>query len=341
MVDFRLLQREPGRRRRWPRAFAVLGAVAVLSAPASAFAAGGGPVVSGGGGPNPDELRLKHERAWLPAVPLQFGAEPYSAAESAAADAAAAEDCGLSAADATNLTLAPTWPEVAGSGSAPAPMTLSRYDDQTALADPQQRADGLFFNPGVGIWQLDSAGLGSQETAATAVDSQSAAKTAAAHIVGEYCDSAAGGASAAKSRAAAWSAWHACDEGACEDIYQRLATDGVTKVDSVGRYGGGEPRKCTFEGATYDCLYIDPHAAEGEDAWLSPDFGPAPVPAPFYAFTYSSGGGEYEVRYWLKGDSGADTDVSASRKLGTDARSELSWSAESALCDTTAGRGNC
>ncbi|MEB3368324.1 hypothetical protein [Saccharopolyspora mangrovi] len=329
------------RTRRLAVLFVALGITAGTTAPI-AVAAGGDGTISGGGGPNPNAERMSRDRGWVaPLAPLRFGAEPYAAVESAAKTAAGEAGCSISATAATYLTLSTTWPEVSQSGESPSPMTLSRYDDQTSLADPEQRAEGLFFNPGVGVWQLDSAGLGAKETAATAIDSSSAAATMVPHMVEKYCSAINGGSSEAQARASAWSDWHACDSGACEDVYQRLSSDGVTKDDSVGRYGGAEMRKCTFEGAEYDCLYADPSAAQGEDVWTSPDYGPAPVPAPFYAFTYEEGGTDYEVRYWLKGDSGALTDVSASRGLGVDARSELSWAKESSLCDTTTGTGNC
>ncbi|WP_243792423.1 hypothetical protein [Saccharopolyspora gloriosae] len=336
-----MVAKKPNRLRARPVLIAAAAAVVTLGVPSLAAAAGDGGSVSGGGGPNPEEIRLKHERAHVNAAPLKFGAESYEAVRSAAAAAAKDADCSVSADAATNLTLAMTWPEVAGSGAAPSPMTLSRYDDQTALGDPEQRGDGLFFNPGVGMWQLDSAGLGADETAATAIDSTAAASKVAPYLVGKYCDSVNAGASSSSARDTAWSAWHACDEGACEDVYQRLGKEGVTKDSTVTRHGGAKPRNCTYEGKSYECLYVDPDAVEGEDSWTSPDFGPAPVPDPFYVFTYTSGGAEYEVRYWLQGDSGAKTDVSASRKLGVDARSALSWEADSGLCDTTATRGDC
>lgn len=327
------------------RRFAVLlvafGITADTTVPV-ALAAGGDGTISGGGGPNPNAERMSRDRGWVvPFAPLHFGAEPYAAVEKAATTAAGEADCGISATAATYLTLSTTWPEVSPSGESPSPMTLSRYDDQTSLADPEQRAKGLFFNPGIGIWQLDSAGLGAKETAGTAIDSSAAAATMAPHVVDKYCSAINGGSSESEARASAWDAWHACDSGACEDVYQRLTSEGVTKDDGVDRYGGAEMRKCTFEGAEHDCLYVDPSAAQGQDAWTSPDYGPAPVPAPFYVFTYTEAGVDYEVRYWLKGDSGASADVSASRELGVDARSELSWAEESSLCDTTTGLGNC
>lgn len=335
-----MANKQPRRLRRLLIATAAVGLTAGLGAPV-VFAAGDGGTITGGGGENPEEIRLKRERAWVHADELKFGTEPYEAVQAAATEAVGSAGCSVSAEAAANLALAPTWPEVSPSGEAPSPMTMSRYDDQTSLADPEGRAEGLFFNPGVGIWQLDSAGLGGEETAATAIDSASAAQKMVPYMLGKYCGAVEGGSSEASARASAWSDWHACDDGACEDVFQQLKSEGVTTDDTVERHGGAEQRECTFDGGTYDCLFVEPSKAQGQDVWISPDYGPAPVPDPFYVFTYTTGGVDYEVRYWLKGDSGADTDVSASRELGVNARSELSWEAESTLCDTTEGRGNC
>ncbi|MBE9376263.1 hypothetical protein IQ251_17575 [Saccharopolyspora sp. HNM0983] len=313
----------------------VLGVLAAVAA----TAAGGVPAAADVDGRDWDEVRM--QRAQVASAPLQFGSEPLAQVRAAAEDAAAEASCGLDASEVTDLTLAPTWPEVSGDGEAPSPMTLSRYDDQSSLLDPQQRAEGLFFNPGVGIWQLDSAGMGAQDTAASAVDTGSAAQRVAPQIVQRYCSAVAGGSAEQQARAAAWQPWHACDEGACEDIYQRLTSEGVTEDPNVTRYGGAEQRTCSYEGAEYDCLYIDPDAAQGENSWSEPGFGPAPVPAPFYSFEHTEGGTTYEVRYWAAEDSGASTDVSALRPLGTDARGGLTWSSGSGMCDTTAGRGAC
>ena len=116
----------------------------------------------------------------------------------------------------------------------------------------------------------------------------------------------------------------------------------MTTDDSVDRFGGAEQKTCTFQGAEYDCLFVDPSKAQGENAWTDPGYGPAPVPDPFYVFTYSEGGTDYEVRYWMAADTGADTAVSASRELGVDAREKLSWAAETgAFCDVSAQRGSC
>lgn len=286
-----------------------------------------------------DEIRM--QRAQVDPGPLKFGSEPLAQVQAAAEDAASDASCEVSASEATDLTLSPTWPEVSGDGEAPSPMTLSRYDDQSSLLDPHERGEDLFFNPGVGMWQLDSAGAGAQDTAASAVDPGSAAQRVAPQVVDDYCSAVDGGSSEEQARAAAWQPWHACDDGACEDVYQRLRSDGVTEDSNVTRYGGAEQRTCSFEGSEHDCLYIDPDAAEGEDSWTGPEFGPAPVPAPFYSFEHTEGGTTYEVRYWMSEDTGTSGDVSALRPLGSDARGGLTWSSDSSMCDTTAARGAC
>ncbi|WP_263249150.1 hypothetical protein [Saccharopolyspora rosea] len=329
-----------GKQRGTVRALITVLAVAGLgfTGPAAA-AAGRDGTDSGGDGRSPEADRLARERAVVPKGPLHFGAEAYRAVREAAEAAASTASCPISADDAAGLALAPTWPETAGSGRAPSPMTLSRYDAQPALADPQRRGGGLFFNPGVGIWQLDSAGLGARETAATAIDSVGAANRMVPYVVGKYCR--ARETAPDRARARAWSDWHACDRGACETIFQRLRTERVVVDPGVTRFGGAQPRTCSYEGVDHDCLYVDPRRAEGERGWTAPGYGPAPVPAPFYVFTYDQGGTAYEVRYWLKDDSGSGADVSASRELGVNARTKLTWSAEAGLCDTTADRGAC
>ncbi|MFC7340939.1 hypothetical protein [Saccharopolyspora griseoalba] len=324
------------------RSSVLLAALIVTTATADhALAAGDDGVISGGGGPDPRAAQLVEQHSWVAPGPLRFGTAPYAQVRAAATAAAGSAACEVSPAEATDLTLSPTWPEVAPSGNAPSPMTLSRYDDQPSLSDPKQRSEALYFNPGVGAWQLDSAGLGADITAAEAIDVSAAADQVAPHVVDRYCAAINSGASAASARAEAWRAWRACGTGACEDVFQRLRGGALVQVDDVGRYGGAERRVCGFEGVRYDCLYVDPGRAQGDNAWTVPHYGPAPVPAPFYAFTYAENGREYEVRYWAKADSGAVSDVSVSRELGVDARDRLSWSAEPGLCDLTAGRGRC
>lgn len=294
---------------------------------------------SGADQPTVEELKLRKAR--VPAdAELRFGAEPLSYVQAAAAQAAAGANCSVSVEAATAMTLAMTWPEVAPSGEPPSPMTLSRYDIQPTLGGPEARAPGLWFHPGIGMWQLDSAGLGTDFTAAEAMDAQNAANRMAPFIVGKYCTSRNGGATEPAARAYAWTDWVACRQGACEDTYQR-ALAGVTAVDGVGRYGGGEVRQCELAGVAYECLFVDVANAEGATWWTVPSAGRSPVAAPFYVFRMTEGTAVTEVRYWLAADSGAATDVVATRPFGANARDSLTWTAGTAFCDRTAGRGAC
>jgi hypothetical protein len=289
----------------------------------------------------PTVTELKLANAWVdPQAELQFGTDPYAHVQAAAAAYAGSAACEVSAEAATAMSIAMTWPETSPSGEPPSPMTLSRYDTQPTLGDPEGRAEGLWFHPGIGMWQMDSAGLGTDYTAGEAMNTQHTADRAVPFIVGKYCDAVNGGASEASARATAWTDWVACREGACEDTYQR-ALSGVTTVDGVGQYGGGELRECDFGGVTVECLFVDASKAQGADWWAAPDGGRSPVAAPFYVYRVGEGDAITEVRYWLAADSGAATDVQAARPFGGNARDSLTWTAGSGLCDNTTQRGSC
>ncbi|WP_017606425.1 hypothetical protein [Nocardiopsis alkaliphila] len=286
-----------------------------------------------------DQQSLKDKLAAtaVPPGPLSFGAEPLAAARSAAESAAAGASCAISADAATALALAPVWPEVsAGSSVAPSPMTLSRYDNQSGLYDPAGR-EGLFFNPGVGLWQMDSAGLGTNNTAGEAIDSVWVSDFVVPYVVDKYCTALNGGSTAPAARATAWADWNACRAGDCDTMYWRAFNNGIGTDPSVGRYGGAEPRTCWFEGASRDCLFVDVTKAQGADWWTNPSSGRSPVPHPFYVFRAD---GE-EVRVWLAQDSGHAVDVAVTRPFGGNARDSLTWTDGQGLCDTTLGRGSC
>ncbi|GAB3710018.1 hypothetical protein [Nocardiopsis oceani] len=288
-----------------------------------------------------DVLEAKLANAEVPPGQLTFGSEPLAAAESAAESAADGASCAISADEATALALAPVWPEVsAGTPDTPSPMTLSRYDNQDGLYDPEGR-DGLFFNPGVGLWQMDSAGLGTDNTAGEAIDSAWVSDLVVPYIVDRYCTALNGGAEAPAARADAWTDWNACSDGACDDVYWRALNDGIEADPGVGRHGGAEPRTCEYGGSSHDCLFVDVADAQGADWWTDPGSGQSPVPHPFYVLRDDSGDGTQEVRVWLAEDSGHGVDVSVTRAFGDDARDALTWTDGEALCDSTVGRGSC
>lgn len=286
------------------------------------------------------ELKLANAEL-AAAAPLQFGTKPLEYVTAAATSAAAAADCTIDAKYATALVIAMTWPEVSPSGEPPSPMTLSRYDTQPTLGDPQGRAPGLWFHPGIGMWQLDSAGLGTDFTAAEAMDAQGAANRMAPFIVDRFCGKINQGATAPAARAHAWSHWVACREGACDTIFWRMYNNGVTAVDGVDRFGGAEQRECQYGGATQPCTFVDPAKAQGADWWAQPGGGRSPIAAPFYVLKQTVGGQVTEVRYWLAADSGAATNVVATRPFGANARGGLTWATGPSFCDLTTDRGSC
>lgn len=288
-----------------------------------------------------EDLKLANAEDAAAASHLSFGAEPYRHVSAAAEAAANAASCAIDGKYATALVIAMIWPEVSPGGQAPSPMTLSRYDVQPTLGDPQGRAPGLWFHPGIGMWQLDSAGLGTDFTAMEAMDSQLAADRMAPFIVNKYCSRINAGGSAPAARAHAWTDWVACRGGNCDTVFWHVYNNGVTLVDGVNRYGGGEVRTCEYAGSEYECLYVDAARAEGANWWAAPGGGRSPVAAPFYVFKQGDGSSATEVRYWLAGDSGAATDVVASRDFGTNARGGLVWNTGSGFCDRTTGTGSC
>ena len=75
----------------------------------------------------------------------------------------------------------------------------------------------------------------------------------------------------------------------------------------------------------------------GRSGPTSPGSGSTPLTAPFYDI--EANGREY--RYWIDADTGYDTDVVASKPVTANARTSLSWSKGSLLCDVTAARGSC
>jgi len=249
--------------------------------------------------------------------------------------------CGLSTTQLAAIMVAPTYPETGASGTAaPSPMTLSRWDTQTALyafndkATPYQRA---FWHPGVGAWAFDSAG-GWNLTAAEAMNTNTAAQQAAQTMAQRWCGSS--GTDAAR-RASVWGIWYGCNGGVCEGIYNTIydpVTLKVTLDPTVSRGGGTEARTCFVPTVgQVACTYVDPAKAQGYNAWNVPAWGPSPVSAPFYDFR--TNGREYRV--WLRDDTGYGATVNANKAVTGNARTSLTWVLGDALCDLTANRGLC
>jgi hypothetical protein len=243
--------------------------------------------------------------------------------------------CGLSTHELAALMLAPTFPETgAPSSASPAPMTMSRWDNQSGLHSFGSRAayKNAFWHPGVGPWQFDSAGLGSYHGANGRIDTFVSAAHAAATMATRWCASS----GATSSRLSyVWAPWFGCGPSTCHTIFAQIY-DGSTLIDIDGQAevtstGGMQETSCTGpgQGATFTCWRVDPSRAEGHSAFTASGFGPAPITAPFYVYT----AGGYEYRHWLRADTGYDTGVWATRPLGANARSGITWHSGESLTD--------
>ncbi len=273
-----------------------------------------------------------------------FGSNPFN---NILAAADANKQCGLTKNELAVVMMAPVFPEAGGTATlAPSPMTLSRWDKQSALwafgnpATPYQKA---FFHPGIGLWQFDSAG-GWNLTAADAINTSIVASVAAKTMADRFCASTAS--TRAAKRTAAWGPWYGCGPTNCEAIFQDLynATNDTIRLEnlnlvtSVGTKGGMVTRSCLLNGVAVTCSYIDPAAAQGNKAWTAPGFNPAtPISAPFYDIAHNG----REWRVWLPADTGYGATISADKPITKDARTSLTWSTTAKLCDVTTSRGAC
>ncbi len=244
------------------------------------------------------------------------------------------------------MIVVPTFTETgaASATTAPSPMTLSRYDTQDALYlnGVPDSTTKVFFHPGIGEWQWDSAG-GWTLSAGTAIDTSTAAKQAAITMSTRYCASTAP--TPEGRRASAWAPWYYCvtdpTPTRCETNYAAVLDQGVLNLASIAGIastGGMEWRTCDVAGiGTVSCGYVDPTKAQGLKSFTAPNYGPAPLSAPFYVFEY--GGKEY--RYWESVDTGYATSYRAYKGITKNARTSLTWESSLTLCDRTKGRGDC
>ncbi|HKA83683.1 MAG TPA: hypothetical protein VKD21_07455 [Acidimicrobiales bacterium] len=302
--------------------------------------------------------------AAAPGIARYFGRGAFDGIRKAVA--ATRRTCALSDNDLTALVMAPIFKEVSMADTpdaVPSPMTLSRWDEWTgirsgssnldanyglyAFRDPGTRYARAYWNPGVGIFQYDPAGVGAPFTAAEMISVEIVTRDVAAGMAGRYC---AAGGDAGRRRAAAWQPWGALGGiGKSEALFQEMLGGGAAPfsriglVDGVDNVGGMVKRQCLSGGRRVTCWYVDPRLAQGAHWWATSDpgggavaSGMAPLSAPFYVVKRKG----YEERHWLAEDTGYRVDISARRRLGFNARpmdgqrwSGLEWFSGSNLCD--------
>ena len=229
------------------------------------------------------------------------------------------------------MAMAVTFPETgAGDDYPPSPMTMGRSDSGEELkpkdmpTDPDRHQP--YWHPGVGMFQMDTSGLGANHDAAWAINVGSSAEGAIIDISSRYCSS---GTTGAAARDYAWGHWFGCNrDNACEVAYQSIMASGLTLHDEVTSNGGMVQRTCTRSGASFPCWYVNPALAQGFNGWTSNNFGPSPIADPFYVFTNSNGA---EERHWIEGGN----DKKAVRPLGLDARTAAVWGPSDITASTT------
>ncbi len=250
------------------------------------------------------------------------------------------------------IILAITWPEAAGGSTSvtPSPMTLSRGDGHSGLWSFENRSSSnsykrAFWHPGIGLWQIDSAGFARELGAHDRINSAVAAPVVADEIAASW-ESSIG--TDSERRNEVWQPWYACNNGACEDIFQQIYDSSndslnISRDYSVSSMGGMEETYCntTYSYNTFTCYKIDPSQAEGyTGSWIySPYEGdtsdgiPSPLTYSFWSYVQYSD----EHRHWLGPDTGYNIDIRAIRDTADNARGNLLWYNSSYLCP----EGNC
>jgi hypothetical protein len=269
------------------------------------------------------------------------------------------KDCGLTRDQLAAIMLTTSYHETFGSvyplssgspdAQTPSPMIFGRYDNFNdtlyAFGDRSTPYRNAFWNPGVGMWQFDSAGY-FDLTAAQAIHTGTAARQAATTITSRWCANASAPNEVERVKAVWRNFWYACSgwsdaANPClatyAAIYDGTSLRNVARNPNVTRLGGMEERTCRYRGVDVTCHLVDPARAQGHTYWRLPDFGTTPITAPFYSISLDG----REHRVWLSVDSGYPVGISADKPIRADARNTLVWSAGASLCDLTEQRGDC
>ncbi len=289
-----------------------------------------------------------------------FGQGPWDAIQAASAVTARCAD--LTGPELTALVTSPIFKEssaATSASSAPAPMTLSRYDEWNGLMstttnrsanyglyafrNPYTAYPRAYWHPGIGIWQYDSAGVGAPYTAIERMDVRVVAADVASGMASRYCSPPAAvvGHTAPfteqERRDAAWWPWWAGSTTRscplCQAEYDKMTAStpyfaNVSLVAGISATGGAQQRTCRLPGtsASVTCWYVDPSVGviQGATGWaqLSPDGkgSPTVAPAPLSKPFYVIKRDGYEERHWLKADTGYSIDISGKRLLGKNER---------------------
>lgn len=271
----------------------------------------------------------------------QFGRTPYQDLLEQAWDFR--NECGaLTRKKLAALALAITWHEVTGGDVSknPSPMTMGRADEDTDLyysENPDGKHRRAFWHPGIGMWQLDDAGLGTYLTIGK-YNTVFSSRQVVRELANRYCSD--------NSLSNVFNPWYACDSGRCADTYRQIYNGSSNELEhmspdgSVGRFGGTQVRSCRYPGSsfTFTCYRVDWYNAGGYTAnWTNNREGTPPLAKPYYIFRSVSNGTEYEWRVWMRQDTGYANSLGSRRNFGNNSRSGLVYSNNIGLCDVDRG----
>jgi hypothetical protein len=351
------------------RSCSFVAALSVLLASLSVgSAAGAGPVPPGAMG----AAGAEGTAGTAAATERHFGQGAYAAVR--AAVAATSRSCAISDDGLTALVLAPVFKESSAAttpDTAPAPMTLSRYDEWTgtfgttnnqdanyglyAFRNPSTAYSRAFWHPGIGIWQYDSAGLGAPLTTIEAMDAGTVAGDVARIMAGNYCNPSSvlighgPPFSDQERRYSAWRDWgYPCT--LCQGFFEEMMGTSpkfanLNLVPGISPLGGTVQHTCVLAGAssTSPCWYVEPRVGviQGATSWatLSPTGGsgptvaPTPLSHPFYVVDR----GTTEERHWLREDTGYSIDIRAVRTIGKNARPRSNQSGSGLTWSSSSG----
>lgn len=277
----------------------------------------------------------------------QYGTQPYYFITLAAESQAKCTGLSKNRLAAMMMSIPPF--ETGSGAAAPWPMTISRWDsghnNLFEFSNPNTPRPRHFYNPGIGMWQLDSAGVGSRLAMHDAIITSNAAPVVAREMRDRYCNG------------RAWDgAWYACTNPAvnpCRSMFNTIynaSTDtlrNVTLTTAVTDTGGILRHNCRIgTGTSFVCWHIDPTKAEsasGVPSWAttSTSGGRTPLTATVVTYRATLNGVLGEVREWMPGNTPYSVGAWNFRPFGTNARSNTNWHSGNLACDTTTGRGSC
>lgn len=285
----------------------------------------------------------------------KFGATPLSDVQSAAQTNLT--NSGLSHKNELSaIIIAPTYPEIGDPSNldkTPLPMALGRSDTPISngynlWVDGQtgynQRANSnapyrrVHWSAGVGLWQLDGAGLGQGYSLKQAIYTDTAASKVAERMADLYRNKTG---TAAQKRAAAWKHWHACGStgSTCETIFQSIYNStnqslNITTTSSVTRSGGLVTKSCkngpqpyhvSFTCYKYDVANVEGSSTDRNVFWLNANHngGTNTQPLPHVFYSYIENNKEY--RHWLTANTGYTMSRYANWDMNSNPRGSVNW----------------